>query len=412
MDLSQQIPLLKERRILLGVTGSIAIYKAAGLASRLTQAGAYVDVILSKSAQKFIHPITFQSVTGRRVYTDEDMWAAEGHILHVGLAETADLYVIAPATANTISKLANGHANSLLTVTAIASHCPMLVAPAMDTNMYAHLATQKNVEILRERGVVIVGPAEGRMASGLLGKGRLVETTELVGHIRREFGQRGPLAGLKFTVTAGGTQEPIDAVRNLTNRSSGKQGFALAQAAIDRGAEVTLITAPSFLETPVGAHRINVRTASEMKDAVLQSIDKIDVLLMAAAVADFRPVEISTEKIKRRKGIPQIQLEPTEDILSLVAEVSRKSGWPRLIVGFAAESEDLVANARLKLEEKDLTLIVANDITTADAGFEVDTNQVTLIDAEGGVQELPLMTKTEVSQAVLQRIIQLLETVE
>jgi phosphopantothenoylcysteine decarboxylase/phosphopantothenate--cysteine ligase len=220
------------------------------------------------------------------------------------------------------------------------------------------------------------------------------------------------LAGLKFIVTAGGTQEPIDAVRNLTNRSSGKQGFALTQAAIDRGAEVTLISAPSFLETPVGAKRVDVRTASEMKDAVLQAIDKADVLLMAAAVADFRPVEISAEKIKRRKGIPQIQLEPTEDILSLVAEESRKSGWPRLIVGFAAESEDLVPNARLKLEEKNLTLIVANDITTANAGFEADTNQVTLIDAEGGVQELPLMSKTEVSQAVLQRIIQLLETVK
>jgi len=412
MDLSQQIPLLKERRIILGVTGSIAVYKATGLASRLTQAGAFVDVILSKSAQKFIHPITFQSVTGRQVYTDEDMWAAEGHILHIGLAETADLFVIAPATANTISKLANGHANSLLTVTALAAHCPMLVAPAMDANMYTHLATQKNVEVLCERGVVIVGPAEGRMASGLMGRGRLVETTELVGYIRREFGRRGPLAGLKFIVTAGGTQEPIDAVRNLTNRSSGKQGFALAQAAIDRGADVTLITAPSSLETPVGAQRIDVRTASEMKDEVLEAIDKTDVLLMAAAVADFRPVEISVEKIKRRKGIPQIQLEPTEDILSLVAVESRKSGWPRLIVGFAAESEDLVANARLKLEEKDLTLIVANDITAVNAGFEVDTNQVTLIDAEGGVQELPLMTKTEVSQAILQRIIQLLETIE
>jgi phosphopantothenoylcysteine decarboxylase/phosphopantothenate--cysteine ligase len=268
------------------------------------------------------------------------------------------------------------------------------------------------VENLREKGVVIVGPAEGRMASGLMGRGRLVETTELVGHVRREFGRRGPLAGLKFIVTAGGTQEPIDAVRTLSNRSSGKQGFALAQAALDRGADVTLITAPSSLETPVGALRIDVRTASEMKEAVLTAIDKAEVLLMAAAVADFKPVEVAGEKIKRRKGIPQIKLEPTEDILGLVSEERSTSGWPRLVVGFAAESEELVANARLKLEEKDLTLIVANDITAANAGFEVDTNQVTLIDAEGGVQELPLMTKTEVSQAVLQRIIQLMETIE
>jgi len=250
------------------------------------------------------------------------------------------------------------------------------------------------------------------MASGLVGKGRLVDNTELIGHVRRKFGQRGPLAGVKFIVTAGGTQEPIDAVRTLSNRSSGKQGFALAQAALDRGADVTLITAPSLVETPVGAQRIDVRTASEMKDEVLAVIDKADVLLMAAAVADFRPIETSVEKIKRRKGIPQIQLEPTEDILGLVGEKRRASGWPRLIVGFAAESENLVANARAKLEEKDLTLIVANDITALNAGFEVDTNQVTLLDAEGGVQELPLMTKTEVSEAVLQRIIQLMETIE
>lgn len=412
MDLSQQIPLLNERRILLGVTGSIAVYKAAGLASRLTQAGAHVDVILSEAAQRFVAPITFQSVTGRQVYTDEDMWAAEGHILHVGLAMTADLFIIAPATANTIAKLAYGQADSLLTVTALAINCPMLVAPAMDTNMYAHSVTQSNIEVLQERGVVIVGPAEGRMASGLIGRGRLVETTELVGYIRREFGRRGPLSGLKFIVTAGGTQEPIDAVRTLTNRSSGKQGFALAQAALDRGADVTLITAPSFLETPVGATRVDVRTALEMQQEVLNAVEGADVLLMAAAVSDFTPVEVSAEKIKRRKGIPEIQLEPTEDILRLVAEKRRSIGWPRLIVGFAAESEDLIVNARAKLEEKDLTLIVANDITAINAGFEVDTNQVTLIDSEGGIQELPLMTKTEVSQAVLQRVIQLLETVE
>jgi phosphopantothenoylcysteine decarboxylase/phosphopantothenate--cysteine ligase len=278
--------------------------------------------------------------------------------------------------------------------------------------MYENPAVQDNLAMLRERGVVIVGPAEGRMASGIIGKGRLVETWELIGHIRREFGRKGPLAGLSFVVTAGGTQEPIDTVRSITNRSSGKQGFALAQAALDRGADVILVTGPSHLETPVGAKRKDVRTATEMKDEVLNEVENADVLLMAAAVADFRSVKTSTGKIKRREGIPQLELEPTEDILELVADKRRKSGLPRLVVGFAAESQDLVANARAKLQEKDLTLIVANDITALNAGFEVDTNQVTLIDTEGGVQELPLMTKVEVAESVLQRVLQLLETLE
>lgn len=410
MNLIHKIPLLHERRILLGVTGSIAAYKAADLASKLTQAGALVDVILSDAAQKFILPITFQSVTGRPVYTDVDLWESEGHILHVGLAGDADLFMIAPITANTIGKLAHGLADSLLTVTALAVNCPLILAPAMDAHMYANPAVRDNLALLRERGVVVLEPAEGRMASGLIGKGRLIETWELIGHIRREFGRKGPLAGLRFIVTAGGTQEPIDAVRTITNRSSGKQGFALAQAALDRGADVVLVTGPSHLQTPIGAKRIDVRTASEMQDAILKELERTDVLLMAAAVADFRTAQTTPEKIKRRKGIPQIQLEPTDDILELVASSRREDGWPRLVVGFAAESEDLVANARAKLVEKNLALIVANDITALDAGFEVDTNQVTLIDAEGGVQELPLMTKVEVAESVLQRVLQLLET--
>lgn len=410
MNLIQKIPLLHERRILLGVTGSIAAYKAADLASKLTQAGALVDVILSDAAQKFILPITFQSVTGRPVYTDVDLWESEGHILHVGLAGDADLFMIAPITANTIGKLAHGLADSLLTVTALAVNCPLILAPAMDAHMYANPAVRDNLVLLRERGVVVLEPAKGRMASGLIGKGRLLETWELIGHIRREFGRKGPLAGLRFIVTAGGTQEPIDAVRTITNRSSGKQGFALAQAALDRGADVVLVTGPSHLQTPIGAKRIDVRTASEMQIAVLKELQQTDVLLMAAAVADFRTTQTTPEKIKRRKGIPQIQLEPTDDILELVASSRREDGWPRLVVGFAAESEDLVANARAKLVEKNLALIVANDITSLDAGFEVDTNQVILIDAEGGVQELPLMTKVEVAESVLQRVLQLLET--
>jgi len=408
MNLIEQIPLLHDRHILLGVTGSIAAYKAADLASKLTQAGALVDVILSDAVLEFISPLSFQSVTGRGVYTDADLWAAEGHVVHIGLAQNADLFIIAPVTANTIAKLAHGLADSLLTLAALAAKCPVIIAPAMDTHMYENPAVQANLNILRERGVYVVEPAEGRMASGLIGKGRLVETWELIGHIRKQLGRSGPLSGLCFVVTAGGTQEPIDAVRSITNRSSGKQGFALAQAALDRGAEVVLISGPSHLLTPIGAKRIDVCTAAEMRDAVLEEINKTDVLLMAAAVSDFRATQISTEKLKRREGVPQIQLEPTDDILALVAQKKKAKGWPRFMIGFAAESEDLISNARAKLVEKDLTLIVANDITTPDAGFDVDTNRVTMIDAEGGVQELPLMTKVEVAERIIHRVLQLL----
>jgi phosphopantothenoylcysteine decarboxylase/phosphopantothenate--cysteine ligase len=412
MTLPQTIPLLKGRRILLGVTGSIAAYKAADLASKLTQAGAQIEVLLSGAAQEFISPLTFQSVTGRRANTDEDLWSTDAHILHVGLAEYADLLIIAPATANTIAKIASGQADNLITITALAANCPMLVAPAMDANMFEHPATQSNIEVLSARGVTIVGPTEGRMASGQIGLGRLLEPDELLGHIRLALGRHGPLEGLRVVVTAGGTQEPIDSVRSIANRSSGKQGFALAQAAIDRGAKVALITGPSHLTPPVGAELLKVKTAAEMQGAVLDNVQETDVLLMAAAVADFRPSQTHVEKLKRRKGIPELKLEPTEDILGLVAEKQDEGGWPRLIVGFAAESENLVENARAKLEEKNLTLIVANDISLPDAGFEVDTNRITLIDSEGGVQELPLMSKLEASDVILQRVIQLLETLE
>ncbi len=412
MNAMNPIPLIKGRRILLGVTGSIAAYKAAALASKLTQAGAEVDVILSEAAMEFVSPLTFQSVTGRQVYSDKELWSSEAHVLHIGLAESAELLVIAPVTANTIAKLAHGHADSLLTITALAARCPVIIAPAMDAGMYEHHATQSNINILDQRGVTVVGPVAGRMASGQVGMGRMVEPNELVGFVRLVVGKHGPLSGRKVVVTAGGTHEPIDAVRTISNRSSGKQGFALAQAALDRGASVTLISGPTYLETPIGANRQDVRTAVEMRDAVLEEVRKTDVLLMAAAVADFRPAQSSQEKIKRRMGIPDLKLERTDDVLDMVARKQDTSGWPRLIVGFAAESENLVTNARAKLEEKNLTLIVANDISSTEAGFEVDTNQVTLIDAEGSVQELPLMTKVEVAEVVLQRVLQLLETLE
>jgi len=278
----------------------------------------------------------------------------------------------------------------------------------MDVGMYEHAATQANVKTLRERGVIFAGPAEGRMASGLTGKGRMLEPPALIGALRQVLGQAGPLHGRKIVVTAGGTHEPVDPVRVLANRSSGKQGFALAQAAIDRGGSVVLIAGPTSVPAPFGARRIDVTTAAEMLEATLESVEDADVLLMAAAVADFRPRETAIEKIKRKKKIPEIPLERTEDVLAEVSKRRAKTGWPRVIVGFAAESQELVENAQRKLDEKGLDLIVANDITAADAGFAVDTNRVTLLDQTGDSETLPVMAKTAVAEEVLQRVVLLL----
>lgn len=404
-----KIPLLEARRILLGVTGSIAAYKAVDLASKLTQAGAEVDVILTEAAERFVSPLSFQSVTSRQAFTDSDLWGREAHVLHVGLGREAEMLIVAPATANTLAELAGGNARSLLTLTALALEVPLLLAPAMDAGMFGHPATQANLETLEGRGAVILGPAEGRMASGLVGLGRMLEVEQLLGHIRQELGREGPLAGKLVVVTAGGTQEPVDPVRVLANRSSGKQGFALAQAALDRGAEVRLIVGPTALTAPVGAQRVDVQTASEMKEAVLEATEQAHTLIMAAAVADFRPRHSGEEKIKRRSGLEEIPVEPTEDILGEVVARRKKSSSPQVVVGFAAESEDVVSNAQAKLEQKGLSLIVANDVTSPGSGFGVDTNQVTIIDAEGGVEQLPLMSKTKVAAVVMERLVQLLE---
>lgn len=399
---------LKDKQILLGVTGSIAAYKAADLASKLAQAGAAVEVILTPAAQKFVAPLTFQSVTGRRCYTDADLWGAEGHVQHIGLARRADLLVIAPASANTLARLAHGLADNLLTVTALAAQCPLLLAPAMDGGMYAHPATQANLELLRSRGAVVIGPASGHLASGLSGVGRMVEPAELLGQVRYLLSRGGPLAGRRVIVTAGGTQEPLDPVRVLTNRSSGKQGLALAQAALDLGAEVTLIATPVVAAAPAGAQLVRVNTAEEMLQAVLQALPQAQALLMAAAVADFRPAEPAGQKIKKEAGVPLIRLEKTPDILRQVAEFRQATGWQGVVVGFAAESQDLLRNAIRKLQEKRLDLMVANDITAADAGFEVDTNRVTLLFPDGGEEELPLLSKLEVAEIVLRRVQSLL----
>jgi len=403
---------INSKRILLGVSGSIACYKATDLASKLTQEGAQVDVVLTESAGRFVTPLSFQSVTGRKAYTDTDLWGTEGHVLHIGLAQAAELLVIAPATANTLAKIAHGLADNLLCVTALATQCPILFAPAMDGGMYAHPATQNNLEILQQRGGTIIGPAEGHLASGLYGPGRMVEPVEILGHIRLALSAHGPLKGSKVVVTAAGTQEPIDPVRSITNRSSGKQGYALAQAALDMGAQVVLISGPTHLATPIGAQRVDVKTADEMLSAVLEVMDGADALLMAAAVADFKPVHRAEHKIKKDTGVPTIELTSTPDILSSLADHKSKTGYPRVTVGFAAESQQLLKNARAKLTAKNLDLILANDISAEDAGFSVDTNRVTVLDSQGAVEEMPLLTKTEVAQIVLDRVLAILDDQE
>lgn len=403
----EPIPVLKDRRIVLGITGGIAAYKAADLASKLTQAGARVDVVMTAAATRFIAPLTFQALTGRPVYTDLWTPTPETALPHIALGEAADLVVIAPATADFLAKMAHGLADDLLSTLCLAARAPILVAPAMDVGMWAHPATQENVARLRARGVEIIGPAYGRMASGLEGWGRMVEPAELLGHIRRALGRNGPLAGRRVVVTAGPTYEPIDPVRFVGNRSSGKQGFALAQAALDRGAEVVLIAGPVALETPVGARRIDVGTAAEMAEAVWREAEAADVLLMAAAVADYRPAQSQPFKIKRGEGLA-LELIPTVDILAGVAARRASAGKPHVIVGFAAETRDLLENARAKLRAKGLDLIVANDVTEPGAGFAVDTNRVTLIDARGRIEPLPLMSKAAVAEAILDRVVALL----
>lgn len=410
----ETITALENKHILLGVTGSIAVYKAVDLASKLTQVGALVDVIMTDAAQKFVTPLTFQSVTGRPVYTS--MWITDSgalptHIAHVGLGEGADLLVIAPITANTMAKMAYGIADNLLSVTALAARCPVVIAPAMDGGMYGHPATQANQQTLRARGMIIIEPEEGRFASGLVGKGRFPETPTLIGHIRRALGQRGDLVGRKVIVTAGGTREPLDPVRYLTNRSSGKQGYTMAQAALDAGANVTLISSTHDLPVPVGAALVAVNTAQEMLDAVQSHLDHADALIMAAAVADFRPAQFSRRKIKkssRQNDAPTLALALNPDILMEVKTQREKNGWPRIVVGFAAESEDVLTNAQAKLKRKGIDLMVANDITAIDAGFEVDTNRVTLIDAEGDPRPLELASKAKISEAVIRWVAKLL----
>jgi phosphopantothenoylcysteine decarboxylase/phosphopantothenate--cysteine ligase len=399
---------LTDQTIILGITGSIAAYKAADLASKLSQQGAQVETVFTPAAGKFITPLTFQSVTGQRAYTDSDLWGDEAHVLHIGLAHQADLLLIAPATANTIAKLAQGSADDLLSLTALAFDGPLLIAPAMDAGMFSHPATQANLQTLEQRGALFIGPEEGHLASGLVAKGRMTEPATILEHVRYHFSRGGPLQGNKIIVTAGGTQEPLDPVRYLGNRSSGKQGFALARAALDAGADVELISAPSQQKPPIGAEFTQIQTAEQMKNAVLDACQQADALLMAAAVADFKPARQREHKVKRSQGTPNFQLQPTVDILEAIRQERHQNGHPRLVVGFAAESDNLVANAQEKLGNKDLDMIAANDISAADAGFDVDTNRVTLLYKDGEIEELPLMSKVDVAAEIIERITPLL----
>jgi len=405
--------ILTHKRIILGVTGGIAAYKAATLCSRLVQAGAKVDVVMTEAAQRFISPLTFQALTHRHVYLDMFDIPGGENIPHITLADQADLLIIAPATANTLAKLANGLADNLLTAIALATPAPILAAPAMETDMWKHPATQANVSKLEAWGVTLTGPAKGRLASGAIGQGRMVEPEKIVETARILLAETGDLADRNLVVTAGGTREAIDPVRFISNHSTGKMGYAIAHAARDRGANVTLITTAS-LPSPVGVKRIKVDSAQQMRDAVLKAIKLTDVLIMAAAVADFRPVTVAEQKIKKKTDSNigmSIDLVRTPDILADVAMYKNhtpQKNRPRVTVGFAAESENLLDNAEGKLKRKKLDMIVANDISATDAGFGVDSNRVTLLFADGTKEALPLMSKHSVAEIILDKTVALL----
>jgi phosphopantothenoylcysteine decarboxylase/phosphopantothenate--cysteine ligase len=393
---------LQGRHVALGITGSIAAYKAADLASKLTQAGALVDALMTEAATRFIAPLTLRSLTGRQVFLDMFDPSSELAEQHVEIARRAAAAIVAPASATTIAKLAQGVADDVVTLTVLATEAPVLIAPAMDNQMFEDAATQENLETLRGRGYTVVGPAEGRLASGRTGPGRLVETEVLLGAVRWAIGRGGDLAGRRIVVSAGGTREAIDPVRYVTNDSSGKMGYAVAEAARDRGAEVTLVAAPGALACPYGLRLVPVRSAREMHDAVARACEDADALIMAAAVADFEPAEPSGQKIKKTgRDRFSLELVATPDVLRSV-----RGDFVR--VGFKAESERVVERARAMLEDKQLDLVVANDVTAAGSGFGTETNQVTLVDA-AGADALPLLPKYEVAWRVLDRVAALLK---
>jgi phosphopantothenoylcysteine decarboxylase / phosphopantothenate---cysteine ligase len=418
------LAVLLNKRVVVGICGGIASYKAVELVSRLQQAGALVDVIMSERAEEFVRSLTFATLSHRPVYSD--LWEPSGEAaeMHIKLAGEADLLVLVPATANTIAKLAHGLADNMLTAVALATRAPILLAPAMHHNMYNHAATQANLELLRARGVYVIEPEIGRLASGEVGIGRLAETSALLGAISVLLGRNGDLANHRVVVTAGGTQEPIDPVRYIGNHSSGKMGYALASEARDRGAHVTLISGPVALDAPYGVEVTRVGTALQMRDAVVAAVQEADVLVMSAAVADYRPAQVAAQKLKK-EGSGGVQLYQmgnefslhlvrTPDILGELAVIldgpseHPKPQRPLIRVGFAAETSDLVTYARRKLAAKHLDLLVANDVSRTDSGFGADTNKVLLFSANGEMEDLPLLSKAEVAACIWDRIVSML----
>ena len=390
--------MIKNKTVILGVTGSIAVYKAADLASKLTQDGAKVIVVMTESAQEFVKPLTFKTVTNHPTVTGMFDRTADAEDWHISLADQADVVVIAPATANIIAKLASGIADDILTCTVLATKAPIVICPAMHSNMYLNKVTQENIARLEARDVSFIGPAEGRLASGGFGPGRFSDVEEIRGAIHKILGREGDLANMKILVSAGGTQEPLDPVRHISNRSSGKMGYAIAEAARDRGAAVTLVSAPVALTPPAGVKLVKVQTAIQMRDACIKAALHADAVVMAAAPADYRPKETAANKIKKgASDTLSLELAENPDILGAL-----KGNFIR--VGFAAESENLLENAREKLSKKNLDLIVANDITMRNSGFDADTNKVVLIDREGRVTKLSLMPKLEVADKILDRV--------
>ena len=403
-------PPLRGRRVALGVSGSIAAYKAFEVARRLEDAGATVDVVLTEAGARFAPALTFRGLVGGTVA--DDMFEVSGEReLHVAIARRADVMLVAPASATTIAKLAQGIADSMLSLTALAAPAPLIVAPAMDSQMYQHPATQANLETLRQRDALIIGPAEGRLASGQVGLGRMSEPVEIVGAVRAVLGRaHGDLGGRRVVVSAGGTREAIDPVRYVSNRSSGKMGFALAEAARDRGALVSLVTTESPPDGLFGVQVRHVESAAEMLKALQQATRGADALIMAAAVADFRPLTVAEQKIKKGALAEQgdgatlrLDLTETPDLLGALT-----GGFIR--VGFKAESQDLVANATTMLHKKALDLVVANDISSADSGFGADNNRIVLIGRDGDPEALPLLPKYTVAQRILDRVGALLPT--
>ena len=391
----------KPSKIVLGVTGCIGAYKAAELVRGLKKRGHAVQVILTKNAREFVTPLTLETLSELPVITDLFGPVREEGIRHISLTEECALFLVAPCSADVVAKLALGIADDFLSTFALANRAPTMIAPAMNTNMLAHPAVEANLETLRSRGVEIVEPGEGWLACGWMGKGRLAEPEEIVNRVEARLAASKDLEGLRLLVSAGPTAEPLDPVRVLTNRSSGKMGFRVAERAQARGAEVVLVSGPSSEPAPAGVDVVRVQTAAQMKDAILGRLDAVDVVVMAAAVADYRPEIAAPQKIKKNEKPLNLKLVRTDDILMAIAGRRRKE---QTIVGFAAETEALEENAREKLARKKLDLVVANDVSRADSGFEVDTNQASLFRADGEVRKLPTMSKLALADEILDEI--------